>query len=69
VPSRGPPARHSLQMSTKPVNTRANTATRAGCVRHGVGHKTPFSERGSRNAAEDPRPGPDLPTGYIGLSL
>ena len=38
VPSRGPPVRHSLQMSTKPVTTRATTATRAGCVRHGVGH-------------------------------
>jgi len=56
VPSRGPPVRHSLLMSTKPVNTRATTATRAGCVRHGVGHKTPFSGRGSRNAAEDLRP-------------
>jgi len=33
------------------------TATGAGCVQHGVGHKTPFSGRGSRNAAEDdPRP-------------
>ena len=37
MPSRGPPVRHSLQMSTKPVTTRATTATRAGCVRHGVG--------------------------------
>jgi len=35
---------------------KATTATRTGCVRHGVGHKTPFSGRGSRNAAEDPRP-------------
>jgi len=43
-------------MSTKPVNTRATTATRAGCVRHGVGRKTSFSGRDSRNAAEDPRP-------------
>ena len=51
------PIRHSLQMSTKPVTTRATTATRAECVRHGMGHNTPFSERGSRNAAEDdPRP-------------
>jgi len=56
MPSRGLPVRHSLQMSTKPVNTRATTAIRVGCVRHGVGHKTPFSGRGSRNAAEDPRP-------------
>ena len=56
VPSRDPPVRHSLQMSTKPGNTRATTATRAGCVRHGVGHKVPFSGRGSRNAAEEPRP-------------
>jgi len=43
-------------MSTKPVNTRATTVTRAGRVRHGVGHKAPFSGRGSRNFAEDPRP-------------
>ena len=44
VPSYGPPVRHSLQMPTKPVATRATTATRARCVWHGVGH------------AEDPRP-------------
>jgi len=45
------------KMSPKPVNTRATTATLAGCVRHGVGHKTPFSWRGNRNAAkDDPRP-------------
>jgi len=43
-------------MSTKPVTTRATTANRAGCVRYGVGHKTPFSGRSSRDAAEDPRP-------------
>jgi len=43
-------------MPTKPVTTRATTATRAGCVRHGVGHKTPFSGRSSRNADEDPQP-------------
>jgi len=43
-------------MSTKPVTTRATTAPRAGCVQHGVGHKTPFSGRGSRNAAKDLRP-------------
>ena len=30
------------KMTTKPVNTRAATATRAGCVWHGVGHKTFF---------------------------
>jgi len=56
VSSRGPPVRHSLQMSTKPVTTRATTATRTECVRHGVGHKTPFLGCGSRNADEDPRP-------------
>ena len=57
MPSCGPPVRHSLQMSTKPVNMRATTATCTGCVQSGVGHKTPFSGRGSRNAAEDdPRP-------------
>jgi len=35
---------------------RATAATRIGCVRHGLGHQTPFSGRGSRNAAEDQRP-------------
>jgi len=43
-------------MLTKSVITRATTATRAGSVMHGLGHITPFSGRGSRNAAEDPRP-------------
>jgi len=33
-----------------------STATRTGCARHGVGHKTLFSGRGSRNNAKDPRP-------------
>ena len=44
------------KMSTKPVNMRAITATCAGCVQHRVGHTMPFLGRGSRNAAEDPRP-------------
>ena len=57
MPSRGHPVRHLLQMSTKPVTTRATTATCTECVRRGLGHNTPFSGRGSRNAAEhDPRP-------------
>jgi len=56
VTSRGLPVRHSLLMSTNPVNTRANTATRAGRVRHGLGHKAPCSGRGSRTAADGPRP-------------
>jgi len=43
-------------MSSKPVNNGAPTATRTGCVRDGVGDKTPSSRRGSRNTAEDPRP-------------
>jgi len=43
-------------MSTKPVNMRASTAIRPGCVQRGVGHKTPFSGCSSRNAAEHPRP-------------
>ena len=69
VPSRGPPVRHSLQMSTKLVTTTATTAIRVGCVRHGVGHKTPFSGagRGSRNAAEHPRP--NIQFGLIRMSL
>jgi len=42
---------------TKPVGSRATTVTRAGCVQRGLGRNTPFSRRGSRNAAEDdPRP-------------
>ena len=45
-----------LEMLTKSVNLRATAATRTGCVRHGVGHQTPFSGRGCRNAAEDLRP-------------
>jgi len=46
-----------LEMLTKSVNLRATTATHTGCVWHGMGHQTPFSGRGSRNAAEDnPRP-------------
>ena len=45
-----------LEMLNKSVNLRATAATRTGCVRHGVGHQTPFSGRGSRNAAEDLRP-------------
>jgi len=45
-----------LEMVTKSVNSRATATTRTGCVRHGVGHQTPFSRRGSRNAAEDLRP-------------
>jgi len=45
-----------LKTLTKSVNLRATAATRTGCVRHGVGHQTPFSGRGSRNAAEYLRP-------------
>jgi len=45
-----------LEMLTKSVNLRAIAVTRTGCVRHGVGHQTPFSGCGSRNAAEDLRP-------------
>ena len=44
------------EMSTKPVNTRATTATCAGCVQRGVGIETPFTRRGSSNAVEDPWP-------------
>ena len=46
-----------LEMLTTSVTTRATTSTRAGCVQRGMGQTTPFSGRGSRNAAEDdPRP-------------
>ena len=45
------------EMLTKSVVSRATTATRAGCVQRGLGQKTRFSGRGSRNAVEDdPRP-------------
>ena len=45
------------EMLTKSVIMRAMTATRTGCVQRGMGQTTPFSGRGSRNAAEDdPRP-------------
>jgi len=44
-------------MLTKPVTTRATTATCAGYVQRGTGTGTPFSRRGSAPAAEDnPRP-------------
>jgi len=43
-----------LEILTKFVNLRATAAT--ACVQHGVGHQTPFSGRGSRNAVEDLRP-------------
>jgi len=46
-----------LEISTKPVITRATTATRAGWVQHGLGRETPGVRRGSRDAVEDdPRP-------------
>ena len=51
------PIRYSLQLSTKPVTMRATTATCAGCIRHGMGQNTPFTECGSIPAAEyGPRP-------------
>jgi len=43
-------------MLAKSVVSKATIATRAGCVQHGLGLKTHFPGRGSRNAAEDPRP-------------
>jgi len=42
-----------LEIPTKPVTTRATTATCAGCVQLGLG--TPFSKCGSDPAAEDDR--------------
>jgi len=46
-----------LEMLTKSVSKRATNVTHAGCVQREMGQTTPFSGRGSRNAAEDdPRP-------------
>ena len=46
-----------LEMLTKSVTMRATTAICAGCIQRGMGQTTPFSRRGSINAAEDnPRP-------------
>ena len=53
IPSRGPPVRHFLQMSTKPVTTTATTATRAGCVRHGLGPKTQHTPAEHRGQTAD----------------
>jgi len=53
MPSRSPPVAKFLEMLTKSINLRAIAANRTGCVRHGVGHQTPFSGRGSRNAPEN----------------
>ena len=50
------PVEAFLEMLTKYFNLRATAATRTGCARHGVGHHTPFSGRGSRNAAKGLRP-------------
>ena len=45
------------EMLAKSVIMRAITATRTGCAQGGMGQTTPFSGRGSRNAAEDdPKP-------------
>jgi len=40
-------------MLTKPVDTRATTASRAGCLRRGLGRKTPF--QGAATASLVPR--------------
>jgi len=46
-----------LEILTKSFKLRATAATHTGCVRHGVGHQTPFSGCGCKNAAEDnPQP-------------
>jgi len=42
-------------MLAKSVVTRGTTATRAGCVRCGLGMKTPFSRRGNIPTTEDDR--------------
>jgi len=46
-----------LEMLTKPVASRANTTTRAGCVQRGQGKERPGARPGRTNAADDdPRP-------------
>jgi len=47
------PVEAFLEMLTESVTKRATTATRAGCIQHGMGQTTPFSGRGSGNVAED----------------
>jgi len=55
VYSRGRSCYGILEMPTEPVTTRATIATRAGCVRRGLGR--PFSRSCSVPAAEgDQRP-------------
>jgi len=58
VPARGLPCTTLLEMSTKPVTTRAITATRVGCVQRWLGRETPGAKRCSSSAAaeDDPRP-------------
>ena len=52
--SRGPPC---YGIATKPVTTRATTATHARCVQRRLGRENPGARLGSRNAVEDdPRP-------------
>jgi len=41
--------------ATKPVDTRATIATRAGCFWCGLGRNTPFHRRDSISSAEDDR--------------
>ena len=55
MPSSGPPCCGISEIRLIPVALRPTTAIRAGCVRHGLGRKTPFSRRGSIPAAKHDR--------------
>jgi len=55
VPSRGPPVAACLELLTKPVAMRSNTATRAVCAWCRLCRKTPFSRHSSVFAADDDR--------------
>ena len=58
MPSRVPPRCDISWNAYWSVTTRASTATRAGCVQRDMGKGTPGVRRGSRDAApeDDPRP-------------
>jgi len=53
MPSLALPVAAFLEMLIKSVVSRATTATRAGCIQHGLGDVTAGARCGSSDAAED----------------